>query len=334
MVRNGLCSFTTKPIIISTGVTAGPLEKMSPFARHFDKVYENERINEDTNEKGHMKMIEEAAMIAMSKIQKVPQNMDYLLIGDLVNQMTPSNFAARQLEIPYLGMFSACATSVSSLLMAALLTEMNFSNYALAGAASQHNAIERQFRYPVEYGAQKPETAQWTATASGVAIVSPFENSYPIISKGTVGRVVDMGITDPLHMGAAMAPAAMDTLKRHLDGHQEDESSYDLIMTGDLGIVGFTILKDMAMKNGLKVGEQFQDAGANFYGGDEKFFSGASGAGCSAAVYFSEVYQKMLSGQYEKVLLIATGSLLSPLSYQQGETIPCIAHAVELTMKE
>lgn len=333
MVKKGILTFQTKPSIASTGVTVGPLERKSPFIKQFDKVYEDERSNLDTNEQGHAKMIEDACMIALSKVDAVPSDADFLLIGDLVNQMTPSNFSASALQIPYIGMFSACATSVSSLLIAALLTEANLSTYALAGAGSQHNAIERQFRYPVEYGSQKPQTSQWTATAAGVAVVTPYRSGTPIISKGTIGRVIDLGMTDPLNMGAAMAPAAMDTFTRHLKGHGTKESDYDLIMTGDLGETGFTIFKKLVERQEMSVSSKFQDAGAGFYGQDPKFQSGASGAGCSAAIYFSDVYKKMIDGTYKKVLLIATGSLLSPLSYQQGETIPCVAHAVELTMK-
>lgn len=333
MVKKGILTFQTNPSIAATGVTAGPLERESPFADHFDKIYDDERAHLETNEQGHAKLIEDACMIALSKVDAIPSDADYLLIGDLVNQMTPSNFCARTLQIPYVGMFAACATSVSSLLMAALLTEANMSTCAVAGAGSQHNAIERQFRYPVEYGSQKPKTAQWTVTASGIAVVTPFTAGIPAITKGTIGRVVDKGVIDPLNMGAAMAPAAMDTLKRHLKNHRTMESDYDLIMTGDLGETGFAIFKELAKRQELTVSTNFRDAGVEFYGSDPKFHSGASGAGCSSAIYYSYVYNEMMKGTYKRVLLIATGALLSPLSFQQGETIPCIAHAVELMMK-
>ncbi|MDS9470393.1 stage V sporulation protein AD [Sporosarcina pasteurii] len=333
MVVKGILTFNSKPSIAATGVTVGPLERESPFSDLFDKVYDDERSNLVTNEQGHAKMIEDACMIALSKVDKVPSDADFLLIGDLVNQMTPSNFCASSLQIPYMGLFSACATSVSSLLMAALLTDTNLSTYSIAGAASQHNSIERQFRYPVEYGAQKPKTAQWTATAAGVATITKHQAGLPSITRGTMGRVIDLGVTDPLNMGAAMAPAAIDTLQRHLKGHQMKEDDYDLIMTGDLGLTGFEIYKALAERQEINVSDNFRDAGAEFYGGNSNFQSGASGAGCSSAVYFTEVFSKMMAGTYKKVLLIATGALLSPLSYQQGESIPCIAHAVELTMK-
>lgn len=334
MVKKGLLTFDTKPSLIQTAVTVGPLEEMSPFASAFDQIYTDERAHQKTNEQGHRQMIEDAVQLLLKKEGLTEKDIDCFMIGDLVNQMTPSNFSARNLQIPYIGLFSACATSVSSLLTAALLVEAKMATYTIAGAASQHNAIERQFRYPLEYGIQKGEGAQWTATAAGVALVSNYDQQKPVITRGTIGRVIDMGMTDPMHMGAAMAPAAADTLQRHLTGHQVSPQSYDLIMTGDLGRLGFSIYKQVNEQYGIQMGRQFQDAGVAFYGGDERFFAGASGAGCSAAAYFSDVYQKLVSGQYKKVLLIATGALLSPLSYQQDETIPCIAHAVELSMKE
>lgn len=329
----GILTFPSLPTIASTGVVVGPLEKKSPFINLFDKVYEDERFELKTNEQGHAKLMEDACLIALSKVDKVPSKADFLLIGDLVNQMTPSNFSASSLQIPYMGLFSACATSISSLLTAALLTESGMSKCSIAGAGSQHNAVERQFRYPVEYGSQKPETAQWTVTAAGVAAVTRNKKGFPAIVNGTIGRVVDLGMTDPFNMGAAMAPAAADTLQRHLKGHGRKVSYYDVIMTGDLGKVGFELYKKLIEIEKLGASGNFRDAGEEFYGNDPDFQAGASGTGCSAAIYFSEIYTKMMAGEYNRVLLIATGSLLSPLSFQQGDTIPCIAHAVELTMK-
>lgn len=333
MVKRGLLTFTSRPSIAATGVTAGPLERKSPFSPLFDKVYDDERCGLPTNEKGHAKMLEDACMIALSKVDAIPSDADFMLIGDLVNQMTPSNFSAMALEIPYLGMFSACATSVSTLLTAALLTEAGMSNCAIAGSGSQHNAIERQFRYPIEYGTQKPETSQWTVNAAGICAVTPNREGVPAITCGTIGRAIDLGMTDPLNMGAAMAPAAADTLQRHLTGHGTKAKDYDVIMTGDLAKVGFELYKKLVKKEGIKVSKNFRDAGAEFYGDDPLFLAGGSGSGCSAAVYFSDIYTKMIAGEYKRVLLIATGALLSPLSYQQGDTIPCIAHAIEITMK-
>lgn len=327
--------FQTKPSILAGGVVAGPLEKRSTFKQYFDAIYEDERWQMKTNEQGHRKMIQEACEIAMKKAGVKNLDIDFFLGGDLVNQMTPTNFAARELAISFIGLFSACATSVSSVIIACLLTELGASKYSLAGASSQHNAIERQFRYPVNYGAQKPATAQWTVTAAGFALIGKHNENLPSVEAATIGKVIDYGMDDPFHMGAAMAPAAFDTIQSHLKKRNQKLYHYDLILTGDLGQLGLKLLKGMLAESGVKPEELtlIRDGGAEYYGQDEAFQSGASGAGCSASVYFSYIDQQMRAGRYKRVLLVATGALLSPLSYQQKETIPCTAHAIEITMK-
>jgi stage V sporulation protein AD len=334
MVMKGILTFNNSPSIAATGVTAGPLErKSSTFANLFDRTYADERCGMKTNEDAHAKLMEDACTIALDKLKKEPKDVDFLLTGDLVNQMTPSSFCATTLAIPYIGLFSACATSVSSLIVAGMVTELGMSTIALAGASSHHNSIERQFRYPVEYGSQKPATAQWTVTGAGAAVVIPYKKGTPTLTKATIGVPIDMGLIDPFNMGAAMAPAAADTLKRHLKGHNVQVSDYDVIMTGDLAAVGFKLYKTLLEEQKIDTSKNFRDAGDEYFGGDPDFLAGASGAGCSAAAYFSDIYSKMMNGEYQKVLLLATGALLSPLSFQQGDTIPCIAHAIELTMK-
>ena len=327
--------FPSKPSVLAGGVVAGPLEERSTFKQYFDTVYDDERWQMETNEQGHRKMIEEACEIAMKKGGITTKEVDFLLGGDLVNQMTPTNFAARELAIPFIGMFSACATSVSAVIVASLLTELGAADLSIAGASSQHNAVERQFRYPINYGAQKPQTAQWTVTAAGYALIGKHREDAPSIEAATIGKVIDYGMDDPFHMGAAMAPAAFQTIKSHLEERKQELYHYDLILTGDLGQLGLKLLKGMFVESGIKNEELtfLRDAGAEFYGQDEAFQSGASGAGCSAAVFFSYVMQEIRAGSYKRVLLVATGALLSPLSFQQKETIPCTAHAIEITMK-
>jgi len=327
--------FPSKPSLLAGGVVAGPLEERSTFKQYFDTVYDDERWQMETNEQGHRKMIEEACEIAMKKGGITTKEVDFLLGGDLVNQMTPTNFAARELAIPFIGMFSACATSVSAVIVASLLTELGAANFSIAGASSQHNAVERQFRYPINYGAQKPQTAQWTVTAAGYALIGKHREDAPSIEAATIGKVIDYGMDDPFHMGAAMAPAAFQTIKSHLEERKQELYHYDLILTGDLGQLGLKLLKGMFVESGIKNEELtfLRDAGAEFYGQDEAFQSGASGAGCSAAVFYSYVMQEIRAGSYKRVLLVATGALLSPLSFQQKETIPCTAHAIEITMK-
>lgn len=326
--------FQSKPVIVSSAVVVGPLEKRSVFQTYFDKVSDDERLQKTTNEQGNAMLISEACRLILKKSNLNNLDIDYLLAGDLVNQMTPTNFAARELAISFIGMFSACATSVSSIIIAALLTELGASDFSIAGASSQHNAVERQFRYPIEYGAQKPATAQWTVTAAGFVLVGKHEPKLPYIEAATIGKVIDYGATDPFHMGGAMAPAAFDTIRMHLEKRGQTLQSYDCIMTGDLGKIGLKILIAMFAQSGVKKEDlaRFRDAGAEFYGEDSKFQAGASGAGCSASVYSGYMLEQFKTGRYKKVLLVATGALLSPLSFQQGETIPCTAHAIEIGM--
>lgn len=279
-------------------------------------------------------LISEACQIILKKSNLNNLDVDYLLGGDLVNQMTPTNFAARELAISFIGLFSACATSVSSIVIASLLTELGASEFSIAGASSQHNSVERQFRYPVDYGGQKPATAQWTVTAAGFVLVGKHQPKLPYVEAATIGKVIDYGATDPFHMGGAMAPAAFDTIQAHLKKRSQTIQDYDVIMTGDLGKIGLKILIAMFAQSGVKKEDlsRFRDAGAEFYGEDTAFLAGASGAGCSAAVYSGYMMEQFKTGRYKRVLLVATGALLSPLSFQQGESIPCTAHAIEIGM--
>ena len=328
--------FHKKPTIIASSSVVGPLEKKSVFYSYFDEAVADERLSQKTNEQGQAKLIERAVQSALNKSSLSNLEVDYFLSGDLVNQMTPTNFAAQQLAMSFIGMFSACATSVSSVIIAALLTELNASQIAIAGASSHHNATERQFRYPILYGSQKPKYAQWTVTAAGYVIVAQHQPNHPVIVSATVGKVVDYKQEDPFHMGAAMAPAAFDTITQHLKARNQKIVDYDMIFTGDLGKYGLQLLKSMLVESGVELKKpiNIRDAGAEFYGDDERFQAGASGAGCSAAVFFSYVLDQLKTGRYKRVLLVATGSLLSPLSFQQGEMIPCTAHAIELEMGE
>ncbi|MEK4484898.1 stage V sporulation protein AD [Psychrobacillus sp. FSL H8-0484] len=328
----GTLQFMGKPSIVSTGVIVGPMEKQSPFADSFDEILPLENEPNETYEQANTRYIEKACSVAVKKGHEKLENVDVFIGGDLINQLSPTNFAARQLSIPLLGVFSACASSVESIILGCLLLESGNAKSILAGASSHHPAVERQFRYPLEYGAQKPKTAQWTVTAAGFALLQKQAKNAPIISHATIGRVVDGKQKNPLHMGAAMAPAARDTIERHLTNTNSKMADYDIIMTGDLGKIGLSILKEMFQDEDS--GVILQDAGAQFYGEDSFFNAGASGAGCSAAVFFSHIYGQLKKGVFSRVLLVATGALLSPLTFQQGETIPCIAHAIECRMEK
>ena len=327
--------FPSKPSIIATSTVVGPTERKSNFISYFDVILNDDYANQKTHEKAQYEMIREACNLILQKTKLERMSIDYFLSGDLVNQMTPTNFAAKEIAAAFIGLFSACASSVSSVIVASLLTELKASNFAIAGASSHHNSTEKQFRYPVLYGAQKPATAQWTVSACGYCIISPHQKGKPSIVAATVGKVVDFNYTDPFHMGGAMAPAAHDTIIRHLTKRNQTVADYDVIMTGDLGKVGLQILKNtLSIATKQTDLPMLRDAGAEFYGDDQFFLAGASGAGCSAAVFFSYIMEQFATGRFKRVLLVATGALLSPLSFQQGESIPCIAHAVEINIEE
>jgi stage V sporulation protein AD len=247
-----------------------------------------------------------------------------------MNQTISSSFTARTLAVPFFGLFGACSSSMESLTLGSLIVDSLSGNYVLCGTSSHNATAEKQFRYPNEYGSQKPPTAQWTVTGAGAALLGR-EGKGPKVIAATVGRVVDMGITDPFNMGSAMAPAAVDTITAHFRDLRITPREYDLIATGDLGRVGFTIASDLLKKHGLEISEDiFTDCGILIYSEDQPVFAGGSGCGCSATVTYGHILNRMRKGKLKKVLIVATGALLSPLSYQQQESIPCIAHAVSI----
>jgi stage V sporulation protein AD len=327
--------FDKRPMITATGVTGGPFEANGKLANDFDLLFEDLWIGQDSYEKAHRVLIEEAAKIALKKANLEKEQVQFLFAGDLINQITPTNFAARTLQIPYFGLFGACSTSMEGLALASFVVNYQGAKYVLTGAASHNAAAERQFRYPTEYGGQKPPTAQWTVTGSGMALVQANEpeKNVPVTISATIGKVVDMGLTDPFNMGGAMAPAAADTIMAHFRDLQLDPSYYDLIITGDLGRIGHDTAFELINKSGLKLERrQFQDCGLLIYKEDQPVQAGASGAACSATVLYGHLLKELKKGTYKRILVVATGALLSPLSFQQNESIPCIAHAVAIEM--
>lgn len=324
--------FENKPVIISTGTVGGPYEAKGLLADDFDLLHDDFWLNQDTYEKAHRILLEEACQKAMEKADLQKEKIQFFLAGDLINQITPTSFASRTLGAPYLGLFGACSTSMEGLALGAYIVNTKGATYLLTGASSHYAAVEKQFRYPNEYGAQKPPTAQSTVTGAGVAILSDIGDG-PRVTSATIGRVVDMGMTDPFNMGGAMAPAAVDTIEAHFRERQIDSSYYDLIVTGDLGQIGHEVALALFEKHGTAmIKEAFQDCGMMIYSPDQPVFAGASGPGCSATVVYGHLMKRMRAGELKKILVVATGALLSPLTFQQKETIPCIAHAVSIEM--
>ncbi|PZE22765.1 stage V sporulation protein AD [Paenibacillus xerothermodurans] len=324
-------AFPSKPVIISTGTVVGPEEGKGPLVNDFDLVHGDTKIKEDTWEKSERRLMEEAAEMAIRKAGLTKEDIDFYIGGDLMNQIISNTFALRTLAIPYLGVFGACSTAMESLAIAAMMIDAGNANRAMAGTCSHNSSSEKQYRYPTEYGAQKPPSAQYTVTGAGAAVVAN-SGEGPVVTGATIGRVTDMGLKDPFNMGAAMAPAAVDTMQAHFRDFQREPGYYDLILTGDLSKVGVDIAKELLAQNKVPIEQTtYSDCGLMIYDRDKQpVASGASGCACSAVVTYGHIMRRIKKGELNKVLIVGTGALLSPLTYQQGESIPCIAHAVAI----
>lgn len=322
--------FENRPVIKATGTIGGPFEAKGNLGDDFDTLHDDTWLNQDSFDKAEKTLLEEAYQKAIEKGGLQKEDIHFIFSGDLSNQLTSSSFCVRTLQIPYFGLFGACSTSMEGLALASYIINTNGAEHILTGAGSHNSAVERNFRYPTEYGGQKPPTAQWTVTGAGAALVSKQGNG-PVVTSATIGKVVDMGLTDPFNMGGAMAPAAADTIATHLRERNVDPSYYDLIITGDLGHIGREITLDLLHKHQIKIKEeQFKDCGVMIYREGQPVLAGGSGAGCSASVVYGHFYNEMQKGKINRILVVATGALLSPVSFQQGESIPCIAHAVSI----
>ena len=325
--------FDSKPTIIASAAVGGPHEAQGPLAEDFDLLHEDFWLGQDSFEKAEKKLQEQACETAIKKANMKKEDVQFLMAGDLMNQTVPSSFAARTLGVPFLGLYGACSTSMEGLALASLLVDSKFAKNVLVCTSSHNAASEKQYRYPTEYGAQKPPTAQWTVTGSGAALVANYGDG-PRVTTATIGRVIDMGLSDPFNMGAAMAPAAVDTIEAHFRDLKREPSYYDVIATGDLGRVGHRIAGDLLKKHGLDIPENiFTDCGILIYREDQPLvFAGGSGCACAATTTFGHFLNRMRKGEIKKLLVIATGALLSPMSYQQKESIPSVAHAVSIEL--
>ncbi len=323
--------FKNKPVILASATVGGPFEAEGTLAREIDILHDDIWLGQDSHEKAEVKLLEQACEKAIDKAGKKKEDVQFFLSGDLINQIYSSNFSARTLSIPFIGLFGACSSSMEGLALGAQLVDSGFAHLVLAATSSHNAAAEKQFRYPTEYGAQKPPTAQWTVTGAGAALLGREGEEGPRVTSATIGRVIDMGLSDPFNMGAAMAPAAVDTIEAHFRDMQRDSSYYDLIATGDLALVGHRIAVDLFKEHNIDVPEEkFTDCGLLIYKKEQPVMAGGSGCACSAMVTYGHFLNRMKKGELNKILIVATGALLSPLSVQQNETIPCIAHAVSI----
>ena len=321
--------FDNKPRIIATGTIAGPKECAGVVGKCVDKALVDDTFGESTYEKAESKMLSYAIRRAIENAGLTEKDIDFLVSGDLLNQIISASFAARDFDFPFLGVYGACSTLAESYLVASSLINAGYYKRAVAATGSHFSSAERQYRYPLELGNTRPPQAQWTVTGAGGAVIADTGSDLAITC-ATLGKVVDYGITDVNNMGAAMAPAAMDTILSHLKDTGKKPSDYDLIITGDLGALGSRIVKDLVWEKGIDMQKNHVDCGEIIYNVIEDEFQGGSGAGCSAVVFNSYIFDKLRKKEINRVLLCATGALLSTVSSGQGESIPCIAHAVAI----
>ncbi|MFD2617689.1 stage V sporulation protein AD [Terrilactibacillus laevilacticus] len=319
-----------KPIYInSTGTTVGPLESQGPLKDSFDKWFDKLHCDEKNWEAAERKLLQEAITICLNKANQTTKNIDIFLAGDLLNQTVTSNFIAREVQIPFLGLFGACSTSMESLALGAQLIDSGYAQTALCGVSSHNGATERQFRYPTEYGGPTVKTKTFTVTGAGVALLSQ-KTSHVIVKEAIIGKVIDWGIGDPNNMGTAMAPAAADTIYTFFQDTDYNPQDFDMIVTGDLSSVGSPILKQLLLEKKLDISQNHHDCGLMIYRPNQPVSAGGSGCACSAVVTYGHLVKQLTKGTIKRVLVVATGALLNPTVIMQKETIPCIAHGVVL----
>ncbi len=328
--------FLSPPRLISGAAIVGDVEGKGPLGSCFDIVLEDDTWGEDSWEKAERKMFEQAVRIAFQKCDIPVNGVDLLLGGDLLNQIISANFAARELAIPFLGLYGACSTMAESLLLGSMLIDGGYANRVACAATSHFSTAERQYRFPLEMGGQTTPTAQRTVTGAGASLLVGAEDnasrhfSCIRVMGGTIGRVVDLGITDANNMGAAMAPAAADTLAAHFRETGRSAADYDLIVTGDLGRFGSEMLLDLCKDKGIDLDGKHRDCGNMIFSREQKVDCGGSGCGCSAVTLNGFLLRQMEEGTLSRMLFTATGALMSPTAGMQGDSIPGIAHAVVL----
>lgn len=323
----------SRPRIIASAAVGGKREGEGPLKDCFDRVSADSYFGEESWERAESHMIRECFDLACNKagLAAAP---DYIIAGDLLNQCVSSVFAMKDSGAPYFGVYGACSTMAESLTLAAMLVDGGYAETACAVTGSHFCTAERQYRYPLEYGGQRTPTSQWTVTGAGAAIVGA-QGRGPYISHVTTGRIVDAGINDANNMGAAMAPAAYDTLCAHFADTGRAPEYYDAIFTGDLGALGHDIVQDIFAADGVKLGARYMDCGVLIYDlRTQDVHAGGSGCGCCASVLCGHILPAMRKGIWKRVLVAATGALMSPTSAQQGASIPGICHAVAIESED
>ncbi|MGN0632808.1 MAG: stage V sporulation protein AD [Oscillospiraceae bacterium] len=326
--------FKEPPGIIASAAVGGKMESEGPMGEYFDKINDDPYMSSDTFEKGESKLQKQAVLHMLEKAKLNESDIDLLFGGDLLNQCTGTSYGIKEFGIPFFGLYGACSTMAEGLIMASVFTSTGIADKAAAVTSSHFCSAERQYRYPLNYGGQRPPTAQWTATASGALCVSAKGKS-PYVRGFTAGKIEDLGITDANNMGAAMAPAAWSTISAFFKDTGKVPEDFDMILTGDLGKVGSRLFCELAMQDGYDLKTLHKDCGTMLYSFEEQdVHAGGSGCGCCASVLCGYILPRIRTGEFMNVLFAATGALMSPTLNQQGETIPSISHAVWLSHRK
>ena len=323
--------FEDTPVITGFGSIAGKKEAKGPLKNNFDKIFYDPRAGQSTFEKAESLFQQEAVEVALNKSKKKAEDVDFIFAGDLLNQCISSSYGLKDYNIPYLGQYGACSTMAQGLIMASVMVESGGANCAVCVTSSHFCSAERQYRFPLEYGGQRTPTAQWTVTGSGSCVVEKSGKGIGV-RRATVGKIVDLGVSDLNNMGAAMAPAAAKTLCEFFKDTDTKPKDYDLILTGDLGKVGSGCLYELMSKEGYNIKNNHNDCGLMIFDlKRQDVHAGGSGCGCAGSVLCSTILPEMLKGKYNNILFMATGALMSPTASMQGETMPSVAHLVNLS---
>ena len=325
---SGTIIFDKKPSLLSFSAVVGKKEGEGPYGKYFDEIESDAYFGQESWEKAESENMRRSVRHTLTKGEFNENSIDFVVAGDLLNQCISSGYALRDMQIPFLGVYGACSTMAESIALGSIIVGGGGAKRILCATSSHFCSAEKQFRTPLEYGGQRTPNSQWTVTGSGSVVVGMGINP-PFIEAVTIGRIVDLGVKDIGNMGAAMAPAFVDTVKRHLEKTGRDLSYYDLVLSGDLGIVGKSIAVELFEKEGICPGGKYYDCGEMIF--DPKTqdtHSGGSGCGCAASILCGYVLPEMQKGNIKHVLFAATGALMSPTSTMQGESIPAISHAI------
>ncbi len=330
-----IIKFKNAPAVLASACAGGAKEMQGPLADYFDLLDDTDKFGKSTFEQSESELQRITLNLALKKAKLVQDELDAVYAGDLMNQCVGSSYGLAAFGAPFFGLYGACSTAAEGLMLGAMGVDGGFFDKVATVSSSHNSSAERQFRFPLEYGSQRPPTAQWTATASGAFILGKTQVSGAIeVLEAMPGRIVDKGITDQSNMGAAMAPAAASTISEYFAQSEYRPEDFDMILTGDLGHEGHQICTELLQGQGLDLGKRFDDCGKLIYDSERQdTHSGGSGCGCSASVLAGYVMNRFKTGKIKNILLIGTGALMSPSSVLQGLSIAGIGHLVHLGIR-